>query len=525
MAAKKKKKSPPKKGVKQIKAERKDVKSARKDITKINEQIKSLEGQLSQFKVGTEPYNKLSRSLAPQLSALREKLVSSQKNLSRQQTQLSGAIKNRGQILNKAGFEGLSNRLLDRAGNISNKASITGQDASLTSLINKYQPEGEFMSKVGGGMAGLLGILKDSQAAATGLGQNIVGMNLGEANTALLGNQDSAGMIDLFKQAARAAQGFQSQQQKQQALDIERLAPSIRRGLNALAPEVQDAIGSAERASNKADRVANVTTPMTRMALEQQNRLAQQAMNQAQNYVDPTKQITSGAVQGFGNIAALQQRTAEQAYANQGILTPEQQRNADQMARESFAARGMLGSTGSVAAEVLNRDAALQGRRAEAAGMGQLAQSGQQGLAGLASGVESDRLARLQNVRNQAIGLSQGAMSGQMATRNEAEQARQGLYSMGSGYYAGLGLPLTTQSTSAMGTGLGLLSGGMAMSGQGSGVLQAGTNVGLQNLSNFVNKENAYLAKNAQENAGTMGLFGNIIGGAANVGSAYFMGA
>ncbi len=96
---------------------------------------------------------------------------------------------------------------------------------------------------------------------------------------------------------------------------------------------------------------------------------------------------------------------------------------------------------------------------------------------------------------------------------------------MGSGYYAGLGLPLTTQSTAAMGTGLGLLSGGMAMSGQGSGVLQAGTNVGLQNLSNFVNKENAYLAKNAQENAGTMGLFGNIIGGAANVGSAYFMGA
>jgi len=479
---------------------------------------------LSKYQVGTDAYNKASKSIAPQLSELKNQLVKSQQSLSKQQTELSGAIQNRSQILDKAGFSNLSNRLGNRAQNLSNRALQTRQDAQLGAFTNQYQPNPEFTQMMGGGLSGFMDIINKGLGPAAGVGQGLVGMNLGEANTALLGNGQSAGMIDLFKQAASAAQQLQKGQQRQQALDIEKLAPSIRRGLNALAPEVQDAVESATRSSNRADRLAKSTQPMTNMALQQQSRLAQQAMNQAQNYVDPTKATTTGAVQGFGNIAALQQRTAEQAYANQGILTPEQQRNADQSARESFAARGMLGSTGSVASEILNRDAALQGRRAEAASYGQLAQQGQQGLAGLASGVESDRLSRLQGVRSQAMNLSQGAMSGQMAARNEAEQARQGLYNMGAGYYAGLGLPLTTQSTAAMGTGLGLLSGGMNMSGQGSGLLEAGTNVGLQNLSNFTNTKNAYLAKNAQEKAGNMGLLGSVIGGAANVGSAYFMG-
>ena len=62
-----------------------------------------------------------------------------------------------------------------------------------------------------------------------------------------------------------------------------------------------------------------------------------------------------------------QQAEAERAAAAAQRLTPQEQRQAEQAARESFGQRGMLESTGSVAAELLGRENILAGKRQEAA--------------------------------------------------------------------------------------------------------------------------------------------------------------
>jgi hypothetical protein len=67
-------------------------------------------------------------------------------------------------------------------------------------------------------------------------------------------------------------------------------------------------------------------------------------------------------------IVEMEAAEAERATQAARGLTPEEQRGAEQRARESFGARGMLGSTGSVATEVLNRENVLAAKRAEAAG-------------------------------------------------------------------------------------------------------------------------------------------------------------
>jgi hypothetical protein len=61
-------------------------------------------------------------------------------------------------------------------------------------------------------------------------------------------------------------------------------------------------------------------------------------------------------------------RAAEQAYrrADQRQLSPQEQRDVTQQTREAFGQRGMLGSTGSVASEILNRDVYRRGVQQEA---------------------------------------------------------------------------------------------------------------------------------------------------------------
>jgi hypothetical protein len=57
---------------------------------------------------------------------------------------------------------------------------------------------------------------------------------------------------------------------------------------------------------------------------------------------------------------------AESAYAGSQYLTPEETRQAQQAAREASSARGMLGSQGSIASEILSRESYKQSKRAEA---------------------------------------------------------------------------------------------------------------------------------------------------------------
>lgn len=66
-----------------------------------------------------------------------------------------------------------------------------------------------------------------------------------------------------------------------------------------------------------------------------------------------------------GLVSQATQR-ANQAYAGSQYLTPQESRMALQSARESSASRGMLGSQGGIAAEVLQREAYKQAKRSEA---------------------------------------------------------------------------------------------------------------------------------------------------------------
>jgi hypothetical protein len=63
----------------------------------------------------------------------------------------------------------------------------------------------------------------------------------------------------------------------------------------------------------------------------------------------------------------LQAQQAEQAYARSQGLSPQEQRSAQQGARESFASAGRLGGNAAVASEILNRESSLANKRSEAA--------------------------------------------------------------------------------------------------------------------------------------------------------------
>lgn len=71
---------------------------------------------------------------------------------------------------------------------------------------------------------------------------------------------------------------------------------------------------------------------------------------------------------------------AQRAYANAQGLTPQEERSAQQFAREGYAARGRINDNASIAGELLNRDSMLGAKRQEAAMLGQQAYGQSQGF-------------------------------------------------------------------------------------------------------------------------------------------------
>lgn len=78
----------------------------------------------------------------------------------------------------------------------------------------------------------------------------------------------------------------------------------------------------------------------------------------------------------------LQQQAAERAYASSYGLTSQEQRSAEQQAREAFGSSGRLGGNAAVASEILNREESLARKRAEASKLGQQAYSTSQNFYG-----------------------------------------------------------------------------------------------------------------------------------------------
>jgi hypothetical protein len=116
------------------------------------------------------------------------------------------------------------------------------------------------------------------------------------------------------------------------------------------------------------------------LATEKSQRQLQAARQAELTGMTEQSGLGRGLMQALSPEAAAQvqaaTRAAEQAYAraDQRQLSPQEQRDVTQQTREAFGQRGMLGSTGSVASEVLNRDVYRRGvqeqARAEAAQAG-----------------------------------------------------------------------------------------------------------------------------------------------------------
>lgn len=185
----------------------------------------------------------------------------------------------------------------------------------------------------------------------------------------------------------------------------------------------------------------------------------------------------AGAVRGLAQAlspeaaAAVQAANLESQRATQAArgLNFQEQRAAQQSAREAFGARGMLGSTGSVAAEILNREDLLSRKRAEAA------------------------------------------------------QAGANAYNLASQFYTAPGYATLGSAPLSYQSGLGLLSSGMQAVGAGTPQLinpDVGFNLGAANRSNQLQANIANQSAKSAYSSGLMSLGGDIIKGAASIAAA-----
>jgi len=500
MAAKKSpKRKRPSKPKSLIAAEKRiaEIKEAQK---KAQAKVKDLIAQKDAIEIGTPDWKAKQMTFDKQIATARKTAGSFGTKLINATNMQSAGLRQYSQNLEKAGFGNLATRIGDQASAIG--ARVTNLQSN--AFLKNSQKDSKGVKQIlTGGIAGLASTVKNALPTAQLTGQGIVGMNLGETNTAIYGDGTNKGLIDMMRDSQRSVQQTTEEMQRRQVLALGRNADLTRTSLQSLSPEVARATNLFDKAATRTSKLASDTYRMTDRALDQQSALASKAMNQANNYVDRSRPIADKAVRGYQGITALQQNAAEDAYARARQLNPEQMRDADQAARESFAARGMLGSTGSVASEILNRESSIAARRAEAAGMGQLAQQGQTGLVGLSSGYESEFLGRRQGLQAGAMALSQGAMGAQQSVRGEARQSRGDLYDTGQ-FYTQYGLPLLTNQTGAQEAGLGVLGAGTSMSGQGAGMLQAGANLGMSKYTTDKNGQNARAGADAAGDAALM---------------------
>ena len=156
---------------------------------------------------------------------------------------------------------------------------------------------------------------------------------------------------------------------------------------------------------------------------------------------------TQGAVMGqLGKLDPVTQQLsdmAQQQLSLGGQVSQQGLQDADQAARAAFSARGMLNSTGSIASEVLNRDAVqqarLQQRQQFGMGVGQMVNAETQARTGNALGLTSTDIQATQ--QNQALAGQmyqaagqlgqagtqlQGGLQGQIASNIGAGMQQQG---------------------------------------------------------------------------------------------------
>jgi hypothetical protein len=128
---------------------------------------------------------------------------------------------------------------------------------------------------------------------------------------------------------------------------------------------------------------------------------------------------------------AQAQSAADQArIAQAGILSREDTRDAQQAAREAWAARGMVNSEGAIGSEILNRDALIRQRQNEARAYGQQSSANLYNAAGANSanlfdpfgtilgqqyGMQTNNMGSNAQLFNQGAALSSGGLGNQYA--------------------------------------------------------------------------------------------------------------
>jgi hypothetical protein len=211
---------------------------------------------------------------------------------------------------------------------------------------------------------------------------------------------------------------YGSTAQGAQAADLARLQGAaggiggINQDLTGMAAAQTAAANSALRAGNMADA----------------QKYAQQALDLRRQtnpelYAGLSQYQTAAGNQVTSDLAKLQQ-------AQTGQLSPEDLRNAQQAAREAYAARGLVMGKGAIGAEILNRDALARQREQTArtnlgTSLGQLYQGiGAQtanvfdpmaATLGQQYGMQTGNVGMNQNLFNQSAGLASGAYGNQYA--------------------------------------------------------------------------------------------------------------
>ena len=198
-------------------------------------------------------------------------------------------------------------------------------------------------------------------------------------------------------QALQNKAAIESQRQLQYAKKTEIAGMTAQAGaarylMKSASPEGAALVGQSQKAAEAAQRYA-----------AQFRQEAQQARAQYEPSLE--KLSTAGMT-----------KLAERAYQEADTLSPEAIRNAQQAAREAGMASGRIGGTSTIAAEIMNREAAKAQRRSEAAQLGGLAFQQQSAAA------EQQRAAQAQGF-TQFSSLGQQNIQAQEAARLANQQA------------------------------------------------------------------------------------------------------
>ncbi len=204
-------------------------------------------------------------------------------------------------------------------------------------------------------------------------------------------------------------------------------------------------------------------------------------------------------------------KLAERAYQEADTLSPEAIRNAQQAAREAGMASGRIGGASTIAAEIMNREAAKAQRRSEAAQFGGLAFQQQ------ATAAEQQRAAQAQGF-GQFSSLGQQNLQAQEAARMANQQA----FNQQQAFYSQPVLGLLGSTPQNYSAGQQFTQYGMGMLGKSTPGLispDTGLNLAAAGRKDLLGAQSAQAQANASRSAGISSGIGAAAGGAMVVGA------